>query len=125
MNIDIQANGIPAHKDVHRFVACRADLALGAMRDQFGLVSVFIDETDEGKDTRCRVLIRSSAQPDILIEGSNANLYAAIHHTLDDAGWTLAGSLVQQQTDFISRQFELIDDHSFRSAASQQPRRVA
>ena len=123
MNIDIQANGIPSHKDVHRFVACRADLALGSMRDQVGLVSVFVDAEDERKETRCRVLIRPSAQPDIVVEGSNANLYAAIHHTLDDAGWSLAGTLMRQQSDFINRQFELIDDWSPRKA--QPSRRAA
>ncbi len=125
MNIDIQANGIPAHKDVHRFVACRTDLALGSMRDQVGLVSVFVDEAGEDSETRCRVLIRPSAQPDIIVEGRNANLYAAIHHTLDDAGWTLADSLMRQQSDFIQQQFELIDDQFTRSQPSGLTDRAA
>ena len=83
MKIDIQANGIPAYKDVDHFVTCRAHLAFGSMRDQVSLVSVFVDRIGKDNEIRCLVLIRPSAQPDIIVEGSNANLYVAIHQTLD------------------------------------------
>ena len=46
MNIEIQANGFPSSKDVSRFARCRVSLALDALRDQIGLVGVFVDSTD-------------------------------------------------------------------------------
>lgn len=118
MNIDIQANGIPADKDVLHFITCRAELALGAMHDQLGLVGVVIDGTGDGNEIRCRVLIRPRMQTDIVVEGSDANLYVAIHRALDDAGWTLAASLLRQQSEFMHRQFKLIEDRVAQSATS-------
>lgn len=112
MNIEIQVNGIPAHKDVHYFVKCRTDLALNGLRDQIGLVSVFIsnaNESGDGKQKRCLVLIRPIAHPDVQVEFTDANLYVAIHRAVDDAGWCLASSLVRQQSDLLQRQFNMID----------------
>ena len=121
MNIDIQAKAIPAHKDVHHFVACRADLALGGMRDQLALASVFIDGSGAGDEVRCLVMIRPYAQPDIIVEGSHANVYVAVHQTLDEAGWTLARKLASQQNAFIDRQFELLGDQAARSGMRGLP----
>jgi len=66
MNIEIQARGIPSNKDVHNFIRRRADLALNALRDQIGLVSVFVDGanvSDKVGDIRCLVLIRLGTHP--------------------------------------------------------------
>lgn len=121
MNIDIQANAIPAHKDVHHFVACRVDLALGGMRDQLALVSVIIDGCGDGDEVRCLVVIRPYAQPDIICEGSHANVYVAVHQTLDEAGWTAARKLASQQNAFMDRQFELLGDQVDSSAMRALP----
>lgn len=112
MNIDIQANSIPKNKDVHHFVKCRADLALNGLRDQIGLVSVFVDNAKEsgaGDEMRCLVLIRPNAHPDVVVENTDANLYAAIHRAVDDASWTLADSLARQHSDLLQRQIDMID----------------
>ena len=111
MNIEIQANGVPANKDVRHFVNCRAELALKALRDQIGLVSVVVDnKTGSGEGVRCLVLIRLSTHPDVVIENNDANLYVAIHRAVDDAGWALARILMRQQSSLMQRQFELIED---------------
>ena len=109
MKIEIQADGTPARKDLQHFVKCRADLALKVLQDQISLVSVFVDDTGEG--IRCLVLIRSSTQTDVLIESHDANLYVAIHRAVYDAGWTLAHSLMRQQSNLLQRQFEIIEGH--------------
>ena len=115
MNIEIQAESIPAEKDVQRFVRNRARLALSPLDDRINLVSVIVDEVDEPGDNsemHCRVLIRSGMQPDIIVEGSDPNLYSAIHRTMDDAGWTLAGNLMRHQSSLLNRQFKMIEDRS-------------
>jgi hypothetical protein len=117
MNIDIQANGLAADEEIHHFVSCRADLALGAMRDQVGLVSVFADRTGDANEVRCLVLIRPFAQPDIVVEASSANLYLAVHRALDDAAWTLAQTLMRQQSGLMHRQIELIESQAGQSEA--------
>ena len=119
MNIEIQANGIPPSKDVQHFVRCRADLALRALRDQIGLVSVFVSagEFDDGNDIRCLVLIKLSSHPDVVVESTDANLYIAIHRAVDDAGWTLARNLMRQQNSLMHRQFEMIGGQRPQSKA--------
>ena len=112
MKLEIQANGIPAHREVHHFVRCRADLALKVLRDQIGLVSVFVDnngQADDGDGIRCLVLIRLSTQPDVVVERSDANLYIAIHRALDQAGWTLSRSLMRRQSSLLQRQLGFIE----------------
>ncbi len=112
MNIEIQANSIPTNKDVHHFVRCRAYHALNGLRDQIGLVSVFVDNANEsidGKQVRCLVLIRTNALPDVAVEHSAANLYIAIHRAVNDAGWALANSLGRQQSDLLHQQIGIID----------------
>ena len=59
---------------------------------------------------RCLVLVRPTAYPDVVVESSNPNLYLAIHQAVDDAGWTLAHSLVQAQRDLLKQQLQLISD---------------
>lgn len=111
MNIEIQARGIPSNKDVHNFIRRRADLALNALRDQIGLASVFVDGanvSDKVGDIRCLVLIRLGTHPDVEVESTHANLYTAIYRAVDDAGWTLARTLMHQQAGLLNRQFKMI-----------------
>jgi hypothetical protein len=111
MNIDISANGIPSRSNLQHFVRCRADIALWALRDQTGAVSVHVDgagELHDGDGTRCRVIVRSSLLPDVIVEHTDANLYVAVHKALDEAGWKSARGLVRQQNRLLQRQSELV-----------------
>ena len=123
MNIDIHANGIPAEKDVQHFVRLRAELSLSALSDQIGLVSVFVDSAEESGcdgEVRCVVLIRLLAQPDVVVEITHSNLYVAIHRAVDEAGWILARSLADQQSDLMHLQVEMIDGWHARSTAGNR-----
>lgn len=106
MNIEIHANGIPSGSNLQHFVRYRAGLALWALRDQTGAVSLHVDHAGDG--TRCRVIVRSSTLPDIVVEHTDANLYVAVHKALDEAGWKSARVLVRQQSRLLQRQSELI-----------------
>ncbi len=110
MNIEIQANGTTALKDVRQFVESRANVALKVLRDQISHVSVFLDyAAHSDKGARCLVLIRLGTHPDVEIEINDANLFNAIQLAMDEAGWTLADILMRQQSSLIQRQFEIID----------------
>jgi hypothetical protein len=112
MKLEIQANGNTPLKDLRHFVRYRAGIALKAMGDQAGLVSVFVDdvgESDDGEGIRCLVLIRSGTLADIVVENIDANPYIAIHRAVDDAGWSLARSLARQQSGLLHRQLQLIE----------------
>lgn len=113
MNIEILASRFPSSKDVNRLARCRAHLALDALRDQVGLVSVFVDTADEageGRQVRCLVLVKLVVYPDVVVERLNSNLYLAIHEAVDAAGWTLAQNLAQAQRELLEQQLQLISD---------------
>ena len=115
MNIEVSANGIPADSNLQHFVRYRADLALWALRDRTGAVSVHVDHAGEfhdgdgdGDGTRCRVIVRTSTLADVVAEHTDANLYVAVHKALDEAGRKSARGLVRQQGRLLQRQSELI-----------------
>ena len=117
MNIVVQANGIAPGKDVTHFVRCRAELALYPLGEQIRLVSVFVDQAEndaDGDRIRCLVLVRPGVHPDIEVETTSNNLYVAIHRAVDEAAWTLAGSLTRQQGSLVSRQVGIIDGWNAR-----------
>ena len=112
MNIELKENGLPATKELQHFARCRADHAFGALRDQIGLISLFLERTSDATGesaSRCLALIQRTAQPDFKIESTHANPYVALHKTLDDAGWGLAHAVMQQQSEMIHRQVEILD----------------
>lgn len=120
MNIELNVNGKPATRELRHFARFRADYALGALRDQVGLIGVLVDPIDSGDDVRCLVTIQRSAQADLVVEGSHANPYVAIHKTLDEAGRELARSLMQQHSGMIHRHCELIDDRFETTGPAEQ-----
>lgn len=111
MDIELKVDGAAAVRELQHFAEFRADYALGAMRDQIGLISSSVDGVGETDDEiRCRVTIRRTAQPDLTVEGTHGNPYVAIHQALDEAGWSLARGLMHQHSGMLQRQIELIGD---------------
>ncbi len=130
MNIEVRSKGIPVDKDVPHFVKCRSYLAFTGLEDQIGLVSVFVSRTGAaggGSEIRCMALVRLHGQREVVIEGAHANLYVAIHQTLDEAGWATAKTLMRRQSGLIQQQLALIESQiaQFETAAPPLTDRAA
>jgi hypothetical protein len=89
MQIDVRRQGIEIDDDTRARLMRRLDFALGRLGQHVSRVWVHLaDENGPrgGVGLRCRILVRLSHLPDVLVEDRDATLTALIDRTVNRAG---------------------------------------
>jgi len=96
MRIDIQARRIPLPGRLRRQTERRIRAALTRFDESIMRVSLWLSDVNGprgGNDKICQVQIVMPGKPDVLIEETRDNFYAAINRALDRAGQSVVRRL--------------------------------
>ena len=100
MQIDIQARNFPLTNVLRRHIEKRMGFALSAGKDHIQRVMVRLSDINGprgGADKRCHIQVVLPNLPDVVIEDTEVNLYAAIVRAADRAGRSVVRRLARQR----------------------------
>lgn len=100
MQIDIQSRGFELTESLRDFTAKRLAYSLSHGTTRIKRVVVRLSDINGpkgGDDKRCHLELRLSGLPEIVIEETQSDLYAAVSRATERAGRTLARRIDQQQ----------------------------
>jgi ribosome-associated translation inhibitor RaiA len=106
MHIDIQARDFSLTQALRSHVERRVGFALGTRYDQIRRIRVRLSDINGprgGNDKCCRLCVVLPGQADVVIEDTQANLYAAIDRATDRAGRAVARKLARIRNDRRNR----------------------
>jgi len=102
MQIDIQALNFPLTDALRCHIERRLGFALSARYDHIKRVIVRLSDINGprgGADKCCHILVILAHLPDVVIEDTETDLYAAIDRAADRVGRTVGRRLVRQRTN--------------------------
>ena len=100
MNINIQARGFPLTEGLREHTRKRLQFALGWASHGLRLINVSLTDVNGprgGNDKRCRIQIPIAGGRDVVIENSEADLYAAISRAAERTEQILARRLARRR----------------------------
>jgi putative sigma-54 modulation protein len=100
MQIDIQSRKFSLTRALRDHVERRMRFISGDRYDNIRRVLVRLSDTNGprgGKDKRCLIQLKLSGQPDVVIEDTRSNLYAAIDRATARVGQAVARRLTRQK----------------------------
>ena len=100
MQIVIQSRGFKLTTGLREHVERRVHFAFDWARNHVRKVSVYLSDINGprgGEDKRCHIQIAVPGVADVVIEDTEADLYAAIDRATDRAGRTLTRRVVRQR----------------------------
>ncbi|HHJ16919.1 MAG TPA: HPF/RaiA family ribosome-associated protein [Gammaproteobacteria bacterium] len=100
MQIDIQARNFQLTEALSNHTERRLGFALSARDDHIQRVIVRLSDINGprgGVDKHCHIQVVLAHMPDVVIEDTEADLYAAIDRAADRAGRTVARRLARQR----------------------------
>jgi ribosomal subunit interface protein len=106
MQIDINTHRFPLTDALRSHVRRRLHYALSSIDESVQRVVVRLSDVNGprgGMDKRCRLQLVLAGLPDVIVEDTQADLYAAIDRASDRAGRTLARRLDRRRSG-IKRQ---------------------
>jgi len=109
MKIDMQARHFSLTKALRNHIKRRLGFALCAGTDQIQRIKVHLSDTNGPKgaaDKRCKIQLVVPRIPDIVVEDTEANLYAAIDRAANRAGRTLRRRLMRRRDQFRALQLD-------------------
>ena len=98
MNIDIQARDFSLTQALRSHVERRVGFALSTRYDRIKRILVRLSDINGprgGRDKRCRLYVALPGQADVVIEDTQADLYAAIDRAADRAGRAVSRKLAR------------------------------
>lgn len=111
MQIDIQARNFSLTDALRDHVMRRLYFTLSTRVDHIQRVRVRLSDTNGprgGEDKRCQITVKLARLPDVVIEDTEVNLYAAIDRAAYRAGRTVGRRLSRQRDNIrLSRQREM------------------
>ena len=99
MRIHIQARGFTVTEPLRALAERRLRFALGSLSGRIRSVNMLLDDQNGprgGIDKRCKLRVALPAQPAVVIEQLDADVYAAIDRAAERASRTLARRLNRQ-----------------------------
>jgi putative sigma-54 modulation protein len=100
MQIDIQSRKFSLTRALRDHVERRMRFISGDRYDNIRRVLVRLSDTNGprgGKDKRCLIQLKLSGQPDVVIEDTRSNLYAAIDRAAARVGQAVSRRLTRQK----------------------------
>lgn len=100
MQIDIQARNFPLTDALRNHTKRRLGFALSARDDHIQRVIVRLSDINGprgGADKCCHIQVAIAHLPDVVIEDTEADLYAAIDRAADRAGRTVGRRLMRKR----------------------------
>ncbi|MGB5259149.1 MAG: HPF/RaiA family ribosome-associated protein [Gammaproteobacteria bacterium] len=100
MQINIQARNFPLTDALRYHTEQRLGFALSASDDHIQRVTVRLSDINGprgGADKCCHIQVALAHLPDVVIEDTEADLYAAIDRAADRAGRTVGRRVVRQR----------------------------
>jgi ribosomal subunit interface protein len=101
MRVDIQARNFPLTAALRNHVERRLGFALSSKDDHIQRITVRLSDINGprgGADKCCHVHVQIPRLPDVVIEDTEADLYAAIDRAADRAGRTVSRKLARQRS---------------------------
>ncbi len=101
MQIDIQARNFSLIDALRSHAERRVRCAMTCCDDHIQRVFMRLSDINGprgGADKRCRLQVVLAGLPDVVVEDTEGNLYAAIDRATDRAGHTLVRKIDRQQT---------------------------
>jgi ribosomal subunit interface protein len=109
MKIEMQARHFSLSKALRKHIKRRLGFALCAGKEQIQRVLVRLSDTNGprgGADKSCKIQLVLPRIPDIVVEDTEANLYAAIDRAANRAGRTLRRRLTRHRDQHRALQFQ-------------------
>jgi len=107
MQIDIKTHRFPLTDALQSHAQRRLQYALSSIDETIQRVVVRLSDVNGprgGKDKRCRLQLVLSGLPDVIVEDTQADLYAAIDRASDRAGRTLLRRLERRRAGINRRE---------------------
>ncbi len=92
MDINVSTQSFTMTPAINDHLLRRLWFALGARSRKIHRIKVHLSDVNGprgGRDKRCKIMIRLSGQPDIVVEDTHSDLYEAIDRASGRAGMTL------------------------------------
>ncbi|MGL4551975.1 MAG: HPF/RaiA family ribosome-associated protein [Gemmataceae bacterium] len=96
MHVEIRHQGVELNEDTRTRLYKRLDFALGRVASRVARVWAHVhDRTESGGELmkRCRILVRLSNRPDVVVEDRSADLNTAIDRAINRAGMAVRREL--------------------------------
>ena len=106
MKIDMQARHFSLTRALRHHVKRRLGFALCAGTDQIQRIKVHLSDSNGGAEKRCKIQLIVPRIPDIVVEDTETNLYAAIDRAANRAGRTLRRRLMRRRDQFRALQLD-------------------
>jgi putative sigma-54 modulation protein len=109
MKIEMQARNFSITKALRNHIKKRLGFALNAGTDQIQRVLVRLSDINGprgGADKRCKIHLVIPRVPDIVVEDTDANLYAAIDGAANRAGRALRRHVTRHRDQYRALQHE-------------------
>ncbi len=100
MRIDIQARSFSLTEALREHIKRRLGFALSSRDEHIQRVQVRLSDINGprgGDDKQCHIQVRLTHLPDVVIEDTEADMYAAIDRAADRAGRTVGRRLMRQR----------------------------
>ncbi|ORU94675.1 MAG: hypothetical protein A6F70_09640 [Cycloclasticus sp. symbiont of Bathymodiolus heckerae] len=100
MNINVQTKSFRLTKSLKVFTKEKLAGALSSFEDRMHAVTIRLSDVNGprgGNDKRCHVQMVVEGLPDIIVEGTKSNMYAAINNALDRSVRALKKRLKRQR----------------------------
>ena len=101
MQIDIQARQFSLTRALNYYTERRIRFALTRFEERISRISIWLSDVNGpkgGRDKHCRLHLVLAGKPDVIVEDTQVNLYAAINRAVDRASRTLVRKLDRQQS---------------------------
>jgi ribosomal subunit interface protein len=101
MRIEIQARKIPLSSRIRRHSERRLRAALTRFDERIMRVSMWLSDVNGlkgGSDKNCQLQIVMPGKPDVVVEETRDNLYAAINRAIERAGQAVVRKLDKNHT---------------------------
>lgn len=108
MQIEIQSRRIPLNDGLREHVRRRIQFAVGRFADRIRHVTVQLSDINGprgGVDKRCQLRMRVEGLPDIVVDDTEMNLYAAVSNAAGRAGRALSRYAQRARWAFAERPF--------------------
>lgn len=99
MNIKFQAKTCKINTVLKSHIRKKLSTALSAFEDRFQMVIVRLSDINGprgGDDQRCQVQLILNGMPDIIVEDTQDNMYAAIHKSIKKLKQTFKSKIKRQ-----------------------------
>ncbi len=109
MKIEMQARNFQITKPLRNHIKKRLGFALNAGTEQIQRVLVRLSDINGprgGADKRCKIHLVIPRVPDIVVEDTEANLYAAIDRAANRAGRALRRRVTRHRDQYRALQYD-------------------